>query len=87
MSDLLGRAISPFQYHKHDVGMITTNFCEAIHLLPVTWVQSPHWEQKPTQHQLDMEAQWEQEAKDATAKIKELAADIYLALTGKKVPV
>ena len=86
MSELLGRAISPFQSHPSDVGIMTTNFCEAIHLLPLQYMQSPHWQQKPTQEMLDQEEKWNQEAADATAKIKELAADIYLALTGEKVP-
>lgn len=86
MSQLLENKISPFEFHYRDVGVVTSNFCEAIHLLPVTYTQSPHWQQKPTQEQLDMEAQWLQEADDAATKIKEIAADIYLALTGEKVP-
>ncbi len=86
MSELLGRAISPFQSHPSDVGIMTTNFWEAIHLLPLQYTQSPHWAHEPTQEMKDAEEEWKQEAKDATAKIKELAADIYLALTGEKVP-
>lgn len=85
MSELLGRAISPFQSHHSDVGIVTTNFREAIHLLPVTWMQSPHWQQKPTQEMLDQEEKWNQETADATTKIKKFAADIYLALTGEEV--
>ena len=87
MIELLGRSISPFGDHVRDMGVVTTNFCEAIHLLPLTWTQSPHWEHEPTQEMLDQEAKWNQEAEDAEKRIKVIAADIYLALTGEKVPV
>ncbi len=49
------------------------------------WLQSPHWQQSPSEEMLRQEEIFEQKSKDAAVEIERLAGEIYKSLTGKQI--
>lgn len=77
--------IHPSTYVE-DVGNLHLLVHKSLDLLNETWLQSPHWTSPPTKEMLDHEAHLERRMVEASEEIKGVAAEIYFALTGVKLP-
>jgi len=85
MSDSFNKAIHPSSYVE-DVGRLQLLVHKSLDLLQETWLQSPHWTSEPTTEMLVQEAHYERRMVEAQEEVKDVAAEIYLALTGVKLP-
>ena len=78
----LGRRISPFETCKTDIAITLLMCHEAISLLHTTWLQPPHWDEEPTDEELEYQQSLEEQAEYAEEEVVRLAGAIYTALTG-----
>jgi hypothetical protein len=58
---------------------------EALSTLRDTYYQPPHWDHEPTAKEKKAENQYLEESIAAEMRVKEIAANIYLALTGEVI--
>jgi hypothetical protein len=85
MDRFTGR-LSPFaDQHEHDVGQLYILLTEGIQCVLDSCMQSPHWDRNPTPEMLQAEQEYEEQAERAFLRAEDIAREIYLALTGKKV--
>ena len=74
--------ISPFASINEQYGRLYCLLHAAITMSEKTWYQPPHYSAEPTQKQLDIEDKHLEVNEETKKDIKQIADEIYLALTG-----